>query len=327
MKYRYLGRGNIQGDTRSPLISLCFIEPLLRWLQHDENMMYACKTSDTRMVQSAYAYDLSVATNTVAQVQAQTGKIKAFEKWAHTEVNVPKCALTAALHATGKNVRDEKATLHRIAQRLAYREERFPVLGEAEPYRYLGVMFTASLQWKHQRTEITNKVAYNSWRLIGSWASMAQQTRSMREVVESQVRYGMVAAPYGMPDIVTLNTVIHYSTKKALGLPINSPAAQLYNPVEEFGVGPLDVREQYHTQLVHSLDQTLKDRVRLGRLMRTGEMAPRPWNTGGLVAEYGTGCQKVNNGVGSRPGNRKGSEAEAGRHTIPEGEERGQWMA
>jgi ribonuclease HI len=85
--------------------------------------------------------------------------------------------------------------------------------------------------------------------------------------VESQVRYGMVAAPYSMPDITTLMTVIHYSMKKALGLPVNTPSAQLYNPVEEFGVGLLDVREEYHKKLVQSLDQTLRDKGRIGNLI------------------------------------------------------------
>jgi hypothetical protein len=229
--------------------------------------MYACKTSDARMGQSAYADDLCVATNSVAQMQAQTDKIKAFENWAHLEVNVPKCALTAAMHATGKSITKDRETLHSVAQGLKYRDLKFPVLGENEPYRYLGVMVTASLEWKHQRTEITTKVAESSRRLTGSWATKAQQTRSMREVVESQVRYGMVAAPYGKADIATLMTVVHYSMKKALGLPINTPTAQLYNPVEEFGVGLLDLREEYNRQLVKSLDQTLKDKGRIGELI------------------------------------------------------------
>ena len=178
-----IGRGNIQGDTLSPLIFLCFIEPLLRWLEHDKNLMYTCKTSDTQMGQSAYADDLCVATNSVAHMQAQMEKIKAYEKWAHLEVNVPKCALTAALHATGKNRTIDKETLSNIAQGLKYRDLTLPILGESEPYRYLGVMVTASLEWRHPRTEITSKVAESS--LTGSWATKAQQTRSMREVVEA----------------------------------------------------------------------------------------------------------------------------------------------
>jgi hypothetical protein len=100
-------------------------------------------------------------------------------------VNVPKCALTAALHNTGRNIKEDKNTLTRIAQRLSYRDGMIPVIGANEPYRYLGVMVTASLEWKHQRTEITNKVAESSRRLTGSWATMAQQTRSMREVVDA----------------------------------------------------------------------------------------------------------------------------------------------
>ena len=58
-------------------------------------------------------------------------------------VNVPKCALTAALHHNGRNTKENKNTLNRIAQRLSYRGGMIPVLGENEPYRYLGVMVTA----------------------------------------------------------------------------------------------------------------------------------------------------------------------------------------
>jgi len=89
----------------------------------------------------------------------------------------------------------------------------------------------------------------------------------MREVVEAQVRYGMVVAPYSKADIATLMTVVHYSMKKALGLPINTPTALLYNPVKDFGVGLLEIREEYHGKLVKSLDQTLKDTGRIGRLI------------------------------------------------------------
>ena len=113
-------------------------------------------------------------------------------------VNVPRCALTAALHHNGRNIKEDKHTLNRIAQRLSYRGGMIPVLDGNEPYRYLGVMKTSSLNWRfwrHQRTEMTNKGAENSRRLIGSWATKAQQTTSTREVVEAQVRCGMVALP------------------------------------------------------------------------------------------------------------------------------------
>jgi len=220
-----------------------------------------------RMGQSAYVDDLCVATNAVAQMQAQMDKIMAFEQWAHLEANVFKRALTAALHHNGRNINEDKHTLNRIVQRLSYRGGMIPVRGENEPYQYLSVMITASLNWRHQRTEMTNRVAESSRRLIGSWATKAQQARSMMEVADAHVRYGMVAAPYSKPDIMTLMTGIHYSMKKALGLPVNTPSAQLYNPVEAFGVGLLDAREEYHRKLVQSLDQTLKDKGRIGNLI------------------------------------------------------------
>jgi hypothetical protein len=70
-----------------------------------------------------------------------------------------------------------------------------------------------------------------------------------------------------MSDSVTLMTAIHYYMKKALGLPVHAPSAQLYNPVKEFRVGLLDIREEYHRKLVQSPDQTLKYRCRIGNLI------------------------------------------------------------
>jgi ribonuclease HI/exonuclease III len=260
-----LHRGNIQGDALSPLVFLCFIEPLLRWLEHDKGDMYKFGTSQTRVGAAAYADDLAVATNTDTQMRRQLHKVAAYQEWGMLEVNVPKCGLTAAFHKTGVNLKEDKNRLHRLAHTMRYNGGTLPVLGAKEPYRYLGVMTCAALNWNHQRAAITSKVADSSQRIAGSWARPDQQKRSLRQVVVSQARYGMVAAPYSNSDMAALGAVIHYAMKKSLGLPTRGLAnGHLYNPITEYGVGLDDLLSEYNKKLVDSLQACLQDEGRIG---------------------------------------------------------------
>jgi len=97
--------------------------------------------------------------------------------------------------------------------------------------------------------------------------------------------------------------------------------------VEEFGVGLLDIREEYHKKLVQSLDQTLKDKGRIGNLI------------GGLVRwhhEHGIDAgswmsmapvaRTLTTAWEAGPRNRRGSKTEARRTARLEGEEGRQRM-
>ena len=261
-----LHRGNIQGDALSPLVFLCFIEPLLRWLENDPALGYSCGTSNVKAAAAAYADDLACVSNNAEQMGKQLKKLEAFEGWAQLEVNNLKCALTANLNKTGKSIAKDRATIKRVSNRLTYGGKPFPILAANEPYRYLGVLVTANLKWTHQKNAITKTLVENSNKLTSSWATKPQQDRSIREVIDAQARYGMAVAPYSSTDMVALGAVVRAAVKKAKGLPRFMPTAFLYNSTDEFGVGVRDMLEDYEARLVDSLREALQDEGRLGKV-------------------------------------------------------------
>lgn len=195
-----------------------------------------------------------------------TRKLRAFEKWVHLEVNAPKCALTASLNKTGRNIAEDKATIDRVRDRLQYNGQSFPTLAANEPYRYLGVMVTANLNWTHQKNAVTKLLVDNSRSIVNSWATKQQHDRSIKEVINAHARYGMATAPYTITDILTMRAVVRHAVKKAKNFPRFFPTNFLYNEHEEFGVGVRDMVEDYEARLVGSLHEALQDGGRLGKL-------------------------------------------------------------
>ena len=261
-----LRRGNIQGDALSPLIFLCFMEPLLRWLEHDHRDMYNCSLSEGKAGAAAYADDLVIPANSITQLKRQRWKMEQYQDWGMLEINIPKCGLTAAMHETGKGKQKDTETLHCMATHMKHKGETLPILASNEPYKYLGIMVTADLTWKHQKRAIAKKIKSNTKTLMGSWARDSQKARSMQQVICAQARYGMAAAPYSPADILGLQTVIHAAIKKAMHLPRETPTHHLYNNKTSFGVGLQHMLEQYNNKLVESLHECLKDNGRIGTI-------------------------------------------------------------
>ena len=59
-KQMIINRGTLQGDAISPFLFLCFLEPLLRWLDSDTSQHYAMGTSDITVGPLAYADDMAL---------------------------------------------------------------------------------------------------------------------------------------------------------------------------------------------------------------------------------------------------------------------------
>ena len=86
-------RGTIQGDTLSPYLFIIFLEPLLRWLQQ-ENNGYTFGTSKVKISSAAYADDLATIANKLKSLQIQLNKLDKFCEWTGTDLGIPKCAVT-----------------------------------------------------------------------------------------------------------------------------------------------------------------------------------------------------------------------------------------
>jgi hypothetical protein len=97
-------RGNIQGDTLSPLLFLLYIEPLLRWLNQG-NRGYKHGTCPTHTTSTAaYADDLCIPSSTLENLKIQMHKIQKFSEWSGLRVNPKKCAVTGINTGHGKHI-------------------------------------------------------------------------------------------------------------------------------------------------------------------------------------------------------------------------------
>ncbi len=94
----------LQGDTLSPFLSNCFMEPLARWLQSSgRGCFYGCleftKYSPSSQVKrrtpcSSYADDSQLFCNTIPDLCLQAGKIDEYATWGNLRIQPIKCAVT-----------------------------------------------------------------------------------------------------------------------------------------------------------------------------------------------------------------------------------------
>ena len=88
-------RGVIQGDCISPIAFNLFLDPLLRWLDHG-SCGYTPSSLDCKIAVAGFADDLALANSSAADAQRQMRKIQRFAAWTGMDLNVKKCAHTAA---------------------------------------------------------------------------------------------------------------------------------------------------------------------------------------------------------------------------------------
>ena len=132
-----LGRGTIQGDIPSPILSLIFIELLLRWLHSEgRGYRYGClnkvkQHAEHRTSASTYADDLAAMASSHGDMREQAEKITAFVSWAGMQVNCNKCAITGMLYAQSSN---DNVLSHGVVGMLQIRAAQVKIQGQSIPW-------------------------------------------------------------------------------------------------------------------------------------------------------------------------------------------------
>ncbi len=274
-------RGTIQGDTLSPLLFLIFIEPLLRWLQSGgRGYKYGCLSkslhADHTTSTSAYADDMLAAALTASDLARQAEKIEAFVNWSGMAVNVKKCAVTGILWSQARKNGSDKVLSSKMIKMLQQRLETVRIYNtpipflhpHTEPYRYLGVDITPTLNWAPHVDRVLKEAKRKGDRLVMSPLSIKQKAQALDTVIGSCMSYSMPLGLMTLSDISKCDAIKLNICKRIYKLPRSTPSAMIHQDREHAGLGLTSMNVMYAKLTCTYLTKALNDKGPLGFVTR-----------------------------------------------------------
>jgi hypothetical protein len=137
------------------------MEPVLRWLHcGGRGYKFGCLSKEDQLLNQcsspAYADDLLCLTHTIRDMQVQANKITQFCEWAKMSVNAKKCGATGIRYKTDGAANNNPISVACVAALERSFSSTVSLQGhhvpfhhpDKEPYVYLGVPITATLNYK-----------------------------------------------------------------------------------------------------------------------------------------------------------------------------------
>jgi hypothetical protein len=273
-----INRGTLQGDTLSPFLFLMYIEPLLRWLQvGGRGYQFGCLPAEQRLRHACsnltYADDLAILTMLQRDLKQQAQKLTLFADWSHMKVNTTKTIVSGILHhnATSGFVGHLHTVDHQlIAGRLrnAIYVQGAPVkyLPPDEPFKYLGVKITLTLDWKPQFLTMLTTLKDKCQQLKRSRLPASTKLRIVRTVLKPKVAYAFSVAPYNPAHLKALDSQLAAVAKQAYGQRHAMPTAMVMEDIDRFGLGLTSLLVDYNHTSVKHLTEALNDATIYGTI-------------------------------------------------------------
>jgi ribonuclease HI len=292
----HVDRGTLQGDNLSPFLFLCFIEPLLRW-QHSggRGYRYGClephENDQHHLSSPAYADDLAIATNNTQDMQIQKTKLENFNQWAGLTANASKCSITGILHGdhhrNPTQAPDDVGKLrYQLENQFLIQGKSIPFLSPKEPYKYLGIQITMTLNWEHQTSACIRTIQTKAEAIRHSMASDWQKLRLLETILRPAITYSMATTSYSSQAINKMDAHIARAARTCLGLPSSTATVALLLPKEQSGMGIKSLWCDYVNRSIQNLTNCLNDTGRLGTVTRA-ILQLQNKQTGDLVLHLG----------------------------------------
>ena len=285
-----VGRGTIQGDTLSPLIFLIYLEPLMRWLQAgghgyspgctatpptptaSESCPNPPQSPDNTTAALAYADDLGILESCYLRLLHQFHKLKQYCTWGRLSLNAGKCAVTGILHSltsssTTLSITAQTDILRRqLGQAFQVGFDTIPFLPPDQPYKYLGVWLTLTLNFKFHLDHLYEVILEKGMQLISASVPPRQCLTIIQNVLKPKITYCFPIAPFSRTDVATLDNLLIKIARHSMQLSQNISNITVLSPTARGGIGLLSLMADYAAVATQTLTQALHDKGDLGRL-------------------------------------------------------------
>ncbi len=187
-----------------------FIEPLLRWLEVNSRgyrFGTTCHDADAGYANSvAFADDLAITADSIEQLQIQAHKLERYCAWSGLTVTTHKCALTGTLHRAHADgtvgCPSSWATVEPSLTTVSFNGRPLPLIKPEQPFKYLGVQFTLTLDWTYQYKAAVQTIQNRGAQLLASMASMSQKHVIEEQCLLNSIRYSLCVAPYTVAQVL-----------------------------------------------------------------------------------------------------------------------------
>ena len=213
-----LSRGIAQGDALSPLLFTIIINPLARILQ---------KIPEVRTF--IYMDDIKIIATDQQQLAKADNLIQKFFSVLGMELNWKKCGLATHGPETHQTI-------------------EYPIVNEATPYKYLGVMQTHKTHNTAQRSAVHERIAGKLTQVDEKDIYNAINTiRIINREILSIVRYNVGPTQFRVADLNKINQTIRKYLKTNKMIAQNACTQRLYMPRDEMGAG---LEDAFETEII-----------------------------------------------------------------------------